>query len=335
MQNKGNFIISLDFELMWGVRDVTTKEKYGKNILGVREVLPKLLTLFKDYKISVTFATVGFLFLETKEEFLEVIPTQKPNYIHKNLSPYKGINKIGTNEKEDPYHYGMCLINKIKKEGHEIATHTFCHYYCLEDGQNNLEFEEDLKYAIKIAKKRNIALKSIVFPRNQINYNYLEICKKHGVLSYRGNESSWLYKPSKTDEQPLFKRFLRLADSYINISGSNIYDYKTIKETIPFNIPSSAFLRPYNNKLSFLDNLKLRRIKKGMTLAAKKNRVFHLWWHPHNFGINQKKNLLFLKKILTHYTVLNKKYGFQSITMSNLSEKLLKEDENSVIMWKR
>jgi hypothetical protein len=45
--DKGIFVISLDFELHWGVWDVTTKEKYGANILGVKEVIPRLLDLFE------------------------------------------------------------------------------------------------------------------------------------------------------------------------------------------------------------------------------------------------------------------------------------------------
>src|SRR5450631_2733915 len=32
----GAFVISLDFELMWGVRDKRTIADYGRNILGVR-----------------------------------------------------------------------------------------------------------------------------------------------------------------------------------------------------------------------------------------------------------------------------------------------------------
>ena len=322
---KGSFVISLDFELMWGVRDVATIEQYGNSILGVRESLPKVLDLFYEFKISATFAIVGLLFFESKEELSSMIPTIKPSYHNTNLSPYYEINSIGNNEKEDPYHYGMNLIKLIDQNNHEISTHTFCHYYCLEEGQKINEFEEDLKLAIKIAKKKNIEIKSIIFPRNQFNPAYLNICKKHGVLSYRGNEKSWIYRPSKANDQSLLKRFIRISDSYLNISGINIYDYKTIKKTIPFNIPSSAFLRPYIKKISFLDGLRLRRIKKGMTLAAKNNKVFHLWWHPHNFGLNQKENILFLRKILDHYEVLKKKYDFESITMSKLTEKLLKE----------
>ena len=44
--DKGSFVVSLDLELMWGVRDVTTKEEYGNSIIGVREVLPKMLDIF-------------------------------------------------------------------------------------------------------------------------------------------------------------------------------------------------------------------------------------------------------------------------------------------------
>ena len=69
----------------------------------------------------------------------------------------------------------------------------------------------------------------------------------------------------------------------------------------------------------------MRRIKNAMTQAATKNMVFHLWWHPHNFGINQKENLLFLNEILKHYSVLKNKHSFQSITMNSLADKLLKE----------
>jgi len=323
--DKGSFVVSLDLELMWGVRDVTTKEEYGNSIIGVREVLPKMLDIFNEFQINATFSTVGFLFFESRQELLSMIPENKPNYKDSKLSPYSDINLIGENEIEDPYHYGISLIELIKKGNHEISTHTFSHYYCLEDGQDGDDFEDDIIHAINIAKKRGVELKSIIFPRNQFNSEYLQVCKKHGILSYRGNESSWIYKASKGDQQSLFKRFLRLADSYINITGDNIYDYKKIKQTVPLNISSSTFLRPYNKKLKFLDSLRLRRIKNAMTQAATKNMVFHLWWHPHNFGINQKENLLFLNEILKHYSVLKNKHSFQSITMNSLADKLLKE----------
>jgi len=39
----GAFVISLDFELLWGVRDKRTIADYGANIRGVRDAVPALL----------------------------------------------------------------------------------------------------------------------------------------------------------------------------------------------------------------------------------------------------------------------------------------------------
>ena len=63
----------------------------------------------------------------------------------------------------------------------EIGTHTFSHYYCLEDGQTNEQFKEDLIAAVSIAKSKNIATESIVFPRNQYSPEAIAICAEHGI----------------------------------------------------------------------------------------------------------------------------------------------------------
>lgn len=321
---KGKFIISLDFELMWGVQDIESINSYGDAIIGTRKVFDKMLISFDTYNIRATFATVGFLFHKTKKQLLENLPTNKPTYKNEKLSPYKGLeNYLGKDEDVDPYHYGESLINLIKNYNfHEFATHTYCHYYCLEDGQTFTQFEEDLKLAIDIAKRNDIKFKSIVFPRNQYNEYYLKVCENYGISCYRGNEKSYIYKSSKGSKQSLFKRGLRLIDAYVNITGHNCYNTDTIKQSIPYNMPSSRLLRAYNKKLHYLEWLKLIRIKNSMTYAAKNKLVYHLWWHPHNFGRNCNENMILLKKILDHYNYLNNKYCFQSITMSELSKEL-------------
>jgi hypothetical protein len=62
--SSGILVISLDFELYWGVRDVFALEEYASNLLGVRKVVPAVLQLFDQYGIHATWATVGFLFSE-------------------------------------------------------------------------------------------------------------------------------------------------------------------------------------------------------------------------------------------------------------------------------
>lgn len=321
----GKFIISLDFELMWGVRDKRTMESYGANIKGVHQVIPQLLRTFSNHQVKATFSTVGFLFFETKKDLVKSLPAEKPGYKNSNLSPYNGhFEMVGEDYLHDKFHFGYELINEIKKyPEQEIGTHTFSHFYCLEPGQTIDEFRADLKCAIAAAQMHNIQLSSLVFPRNQFNDAYLKVIEEAGIICYRGNEVSWLYEAKMGEEESLFRRALRLADAYINISGHNCYDDASLKNKFPVNLPSSRFLRPYSHKVKFLDALRLKRIKSGMTYAAKNNLMYHLWWHPHNFGINQEENFSFLEKILQHYGVLNDQYGFKSYTMTELASLLM------------
>jgi Polysaccharide deacetylase len=321
----GHFVISLDFELMWGVREKKTIESYGKNILGVHTAIPLLLDVFSKFNIKSTFSIVGLLFFEDKETMLNNLPAILPNYQNTNLSPYLDyIHSIGKNSSEDKYHFAPELIRLIQKyPEHEIGSHTFSHYFCLEEGQSVDAFREDLKFAQICAKKYGLKLTSLVFPRNQFNDEYLTICKENGIICYRGNEHSWIYEARAREKETLLRRGFRLIDTYFNISGHNCYSENLLKNNCIIDIPSSRFLRPFYTNLKYLDFLRLHRITSGMTYAAKNNLIYHLWWHPHNFGVDQEENFKFLEKILIHYSFLNKKYGFDSITMTELSTKLL------------
>ena len=59
-----------------------------------------------------------------------------------------------------------------------------------------------------------------------------------------------------------------------------------------------------------------------MTHAAVNNKIFHLWWHPHNFSNYQNENFEFLTKILAHFKKLNCEFGFESVSMSELAERI-------------
>lgn len=321
----GKFVISLDFELFWGVRDKRTIENYGTNILGVQQAIPAMLTLFDKYGLRGTFSTVGFLFAKNKEELLTHCPEVKPNYQDPNLSPYNFFSTVGNNENDDPYHFGYSLLQQIKENGnHEIGTHTFCHYYCLEPGQTPEAFKQDLMAAKKIAAANNIEVKSLVFPRNQFNEEYLSICKQAEIDSYRGNPASWLYSGRNKNDESLVRRALRFVDAYINLTGHHCHTKEYVLSSTLVNVAASRFLRPYSKKFSFLENLRLRRIKKAMLHAAKTKKLFHLWWHPHNFGVNLQQNTDFLEQILRYYQQLHKQYQFSSSTMTGITDDLKK-----------
>jgi peptidoglycan/xylan/chitin deacetylase (PgdA/CDA1 family) len=320
---KGLFVISLDFELLWGVRDKKTIESYGENIRGVRKVIPALLDLFDRYDIHATFATVGFLFARNKEELIQHIPTILPQYNQKKYSPYDNnyFESIGANEDQDAYHYAPSLIGLLKQDPRqEIASHTFSHYYCLENA--SLEsFEADLLAAKKIAGNYNVDLKSIVFPRNQYTEEHIRVCQKLGFISYRGNETSYVYHPRKNEEYNKGLKALRYIDSYVNITGHHSFIIENNNGII--DIPASRFLRPYSPKLKWFNGVRLNRIKRSLSYAAKNNQAYHLWWHPHNFGVNLRENLSSLEEILKHYQKLNKEFGMQSMNMKEIAEEIM------------
>ena len=313
----GFFVISLDFELYWGVSESKTIKSYFNNLNNTKHVVNKLLNIFLKNQIEATWATVGFLFFNSVEKitiFKKRNSAKIPKYFRKNINNYDIIDSINQNDKD--FYFANELIKKINNtDGQEIATHTMSHFYSLERGVNIRDFENEIKNAVKIASKNGIEIKSIVFPRNQYNDEILKSCKKFGINSFRGNENHILYNPSAN--QNLFRRLLKYIDSYINITCSKSY---FIKKNNFLNIPASCFLRPYNKKLLLFEKIKISKILNEMTYAAKNNQVYHLWWHPHNFGKDLENNFKILEKIIRHYSFLNKMYGFKSINMKNLNE---------------
>ena len=322
-QESGKLVISLDFELFWGMRDKTSIEKYKDNLLGVREIIPSILNLFKKYKIHTTWAVIGFIFYKDRDSLIKDLPVIKPNYANELLSSYLYLNKIRLNNELDHFHSAPSLIKMINNFPHqEVGTHTFSHYYCLEEGQNLETFKADLMSAIKIAKNYDIIIESIVFPRNQFNHEYLNICKELGIRAFRGNQSSWIYRPLKEENVSVFIKLLRFIDRNFNITGHNTFSFNQINKSIPINIKASRFLYWYSKRFKVLEPLRLKRILSDLTYAAKKGEIYHLWWHPHNFGVNQEENVLFLEKILMHFIRLKKKYGMKSLNMGELSHSI-------------
>jgi hypothetical protein len=319
MLKNGVFTISLDFELYWGMRDVRSISSYLSHLSGVNQVVNELVLLFETYNVHATWATVGFLFFSDFNDLKENIPTLLPSYENENYSPYVYLNNE-LNEYPE-LHFCPSLIKKIhSSNGQEIGSHTFSHYYCLENGQNIKEFEHDLFASIEAANKHGVTFKSLVFPRNQLKEDYLSLLPEVGITCYRGNERHWIYQASENNEQHKLMRLLRLLDSYLNITGHHTFSLKSCLSTMPMNIPASRFLRAVSNKETIFDKLKLRRIKNSMTYAAKNSLIFHLWWHPHNFGHNIQENISFLKKICDHFQYLKKTYGMESLNMGEISD---------------
>ena len=317
---KGIFTISLDFELYWGIRDKKTVEEYGANVIGVWEVVPKLLALFSHYQIHATWATVGAMMSKNKEEYITYCPSVKPDYLDANLSPYhqfsQNLDKI-----DDRLVYGDQLVKMVSNYPYqEIGTHTFSHYYALEEGQNKESFISDIEAAKSIAESKSIKIETLIFPRHQLNEEYIAALPALGIHIIRGTESIWYHSAARGEDEGIVKRAVRFADYYFPMFSNHCQDLSEVKKGTIYQIRASRWFRPFNEKWKHLDFLKLKRIKSQMKYAAQKGKIFHLWFHPHDIGIHQKENFDQLIEIFEYYLFLQKKYGMISRNMVEIRD---------------
>lgn len=312
---QGKFIISLDFELHWGGAEKWDLEKKHKYFSDTIQFIPELLEIFKENSIRSTWATVGFLFANDKKQLLDFSPNLTPSYKRKELSYYNIFESLGENEVLDPFHFAPSLIKRIlDTPGQELASHTFSHYYCNEMGQSVNQFDADLKAAQAIAKKNfGVVLQSLVFPRNQYNRDYLEVARKNGIKVLRSNPDVWFWNKNFGKLMPIFRALDTLMPISKSVCFSQIAEHNEL-----LHLPASRFFRPYKKSEEKIQRFKINRIKREMSYAAKKNKNYHLWWHPHNFGEDIKNNKNQLLEIIEHFKILNERYNFTSANMIDL-----------------
>ncbi|HEV2929768.1 MAG TPA: hypothetical protein VGW74_13830, partial [Propionibacteriaceae bacterium] len=318
----GALVVSLDFELLWGVRDRYPADggSYRQNLLGVRQAVPRMLALFREFDIAVTWATVGALFARSRAELERFRPAELPAYRNARLSVAG--EPVGEDEASDPLRFAPTLIGQIQAvPRQEIGTHTFFHSYALEPGQTRTAFAADLASAVAIAERQGLQLRSIVFPRNQVNRSYLDLLPGFGLTSYRGNPRHWAYSGLPGRRLiTLARRAGRLVDTYAG-GTRHIARWSDVLQADGLcDVPASRFLRPHTPRLRRLDRLRAHRIRQELKAAAAGHGIYHLWWHPHNFGVHLEQNIDFLRGVLEDFAACRERYGMRSLSMSQVAE---------------
>lgn len=279
----GTLVISLDFELRWGVLDIVGQdiEKYKDNLLSVHENIPWMLKIFEERDIAVTWATVGALGCDDWNEFDRVKPKVEPTYKNKTM-----IYNNDFNRKIDPkgelYFAPELIRNILETPKQELGTHTFGHIYGTEPDVSYDELKIDLLTCKNfLFEKFGYKPESLVFPRNQMIHEN-KLLEDEIITTYRGNEQVEYLSADKQREHQFLNRIKIFFDA-MNPYISHAYNKDSILDG---NILSSAMFRIYLPDL--LREMHLKKLKKNI-LNLKSDEIYHIWFHPHNLGTSQKK----------------------------------------------
>lgn len=301
-------VISLDFEMRWGVHDIygTNFDPYRDNVNNLHEVIPHTLKAFAERELKATWATVGAVGLNNWNEYFELAP-QAPLYQNKALAinpRYADLDPDGT------LHFAPELIRKIiDTPGQELGSHTFSHIYFREPGVTENDFLLEMKAVKNLWNKRfSRDPVSLVFPRNQSAFEHL--MPKTGIRIWRDNEKVWYFNQNTERTNSQLPRCLRIIESVTpwvrravplepGITRSSLF--------IRFNLPESLW------------KMHIARVKYELT-SINSGQIFHIWWHPENLGSNMKRSLNRLSELLDAVSKFSNNNGLKSQNMAGLLE---------------
>ncbi len=298
-----SFTISLDFELHWGIWDLATASECRATMLETRALIPKLLSLFSEHDVRATWATVGALFCENRQELEHHVGQTRP---------VGWLDRVGVghDENADPLHFAPSLIQEIRScAGQEIASHTFSHLECTEAVS-----EADAETDLRACRQVDESIESLVFPRNAYSPRFLRAAKAAGFSSYRSTPNVVYWKPNNNRKRD---RAMRLLDSYLSVPHFGKETEEPGSSPAPSALRASRFLRPVTG-WALANDLRDRLVRSEMEAAARAGASYHLWWHPHNLAAHPSLSFDRLNGLLVHFSSLRRQYGMQSKTMRDL-----------------
>jgi len=276
MSESGYFIFSLDTELGSGYFDDDKERKrlFSPDGSREREKIVRILKLLNQYQIVATWAVVGHIFYEHCEE-CAICPILEWKGKYKS---YEEAYKT-----QHPLWYGADVIDLILNEKikHEIAFHGYTH-----ETFNNISREKaevEIQEFKRVASRKGIDAKSIVFPRNKVGH--LDLFEEYGFLCYRGEE----YLPLVTRNKYMIGKIAKILDHVLGISTPPIYELKEFAAGNMVNLTATQHIFEFNREAELLldkwglPNLRIRRITRAIKKAASQKKIVHIWAHPWEF----------------------------------------------------
>lgn len=314
MLPQGALVISIDYEFQLGFADFNLSETDKERMQNEVGIISRLLTLFEHYNIPATWAVTGHL-LESHCKWEDDTPhPEYPRPIHKHekrdwfsLHPPK-------TEYGDPLWFDVRrLVPQILRSpvGHEIASHSYGHIIYGARDVNEEAVRVDIENMKRIHAERKYPLFSFVFPRNREAFH--QELKEAGVQCYRGARRMW-YRPFPG----IVGRALHLVDYFLPTTHT-VVPTRGVGGLI--NLPDSLMLMGRNGlRRVIVPAIMKWKIRRGLMAAAKRGKVFHLWFHPSNFWYDEDGQFEILEETLQYAAALRDNNVLSIQTMRGVCE---------------
>lgn len=270
-------IISLDFELRWGVADKLPDDPnaYRRNLDGATDAVLEMLDLFQHQRIGATWATVGALACSGWDEYHAIAPRQ-PQYANPRMRFRKEWQAL---DPEGRVHFAPEVVRAIANaSGQELASHTFSHIYYREPGCRAEDVAADSQALADLFHERFGRIPtSLVFPRNQVAHTAM--LGPFGIVRWRSNPKVFYWNGVPSAEQRRWVRGLRLADDLLTIRTRRAPSSEMrASYLVRFGLPDRAW------RLHAASIIRDAR-------SLRPDETLHLWWHPHNMGAEVSKSI--------------------------------------------
>jgi peptidoglycan/xylan/chitin deacetylase (PgdA/CDA1 family) len=281
------------------------------------------LALFDRYDIPATWAVVGHLMLE------RCVRNQQ-GIAHPDLLPHAYYSWFPldwycfdpcTTVESAPAWYAPDIVERIRctRVRHEIGSHSFGHIYYGDPECTPSVAVADLDAALEAAARQGIALKSLVFPRNQVGH--LDVLKRFGFRSYRGPEP-----PLIRTENRALQRAVHFLDQLLALPPRAV----RAEETLPglWNLPGNHFFIARDGMRKMIPMAsRVLKGKRGIAQAVETGGLYHLWFHPFNLNEDTEAMMSGLAAIFEYAHRMREQGLLEILTMDDYARRLEHEKQ--------
>lgn len=314
LKSPATFVLSLDFELAWGMRDLLGDKAQREECRLTREVVvPRMLELFERYEMPASWCTVGQLFdkeiPDPPESHFSKFEAPSPSWIDR---PWFEGAPSGR-EEDIPDYLCPSLIERIRSISppQEIGCHGFSHVIFGDPSCSRACAQSEIQACVERAEAAGIHLDSMVYPRNEAGHR--DVLREHGFICYRGKGRDMIPGASG--------RVAQLSHILSVLSQRFAYPVVPQRDELGlWNIPASMMLFPAHGIRKYVPmSFRVRRAQRGLDAAVESGQVFHLWFHPINLAHETEGLLGALEQILRYASQLRGEAKLRFLSMGDLA----------------